>query len=142
MGKRGAPKYDEWLKPENLIRIRGWAMDGLTLKQIAKNMGIATSTLCVWKEKFKELSETLKISKEVADRQVENALFKSAIGYRDPDGVYHPPNTTSQIFWLKNRKPKQWRDRIVEVDNEELTRAKEILQGVGSVIDNDKQKTE
>lgn len=74
-------KYAEWLTDEGLLKIEGWARDGLTDKQIAHNMDIAESTLNDWKKKFSEFSESLKRGKEVVDRQVENALFKSAIGY-------------------------------------------------------------
>ena len=95
------PKYEKWLEEENLIRLEGWARDGLTNEQIAHNMGIACSTLYDWKSKAPEILEALKKGKEVADYEVENALFKTAI-----EG-----NTTAQIFWLKNRKPDKWRDR-------------------------------
>ncbi|GAA5403705.1 hypothetical protein SuUB82_17450 [Streptococcus uberis] len=103
--------------------IEGWARDGLTDKQISKNIGISESTLNDWKKKFPEFSESLKQSKEIADRQVENALHKTALGfYYEEDMVtnqgdvvrvkkYSKPNTTAQIFWLKNRKPANWRDK-------------------------------
>jgi transposase-like protein len=94
-------KYKEWLEPQNLIRIQGWARDGLTEADIAKNMGIVTSTLWEWKKKYQNISNALKVNKDIADRQVENALFKAAI-----EG-----NTTAQIFWLKNRKRLEWRDK-------------------------------
>lgn len=122
-------KYDEWITEEGLIKIEGWARDGLTDEQIAKNMGIASSTLYEWKKKFSEFSESLKVGKDVADRQVENALHKSAIGYEYKEVTQElvesgemkvtkivkkqvQPNASSAIFWLKNRKPKAWRDKI------------------------------
>lgn len=106
-----------------MLLIEGWARDGLTDKQISKNIGISESTLNDWKKKFPEFSESLKQSKEIADRQVENALHKTALGfYYEEDMVtnqgdvvrvkkYSKPNTTAQIFWLKNRKPADWRDK-------------------------------
>ena len=102
-------KYEKWLTEEGLIRIRGWAMDGLTDEQIAQNMGIATGTLYDWKNKHPEISEALKETKEIADRAVENALFQAAL----------KGNITAQIFWLKNRKPKLWREKQADdsVDN-------------------------
>lgn len=120
-------KYQDWLKEENLILIEGWARNGLSDKQIAHNMGIAYSTFREWKDKYPVFSATLKKSKEVVDLMVENALFKRAIGY-DYDEVteeYSPKDgkktkkvkkhvagdTTAQIFWLKNRKPEDWRDK-------------------------------
>lgn len=120
-------KYDEWLTEEGLIKIEGWARDGLTDEQIAHNMGIATSTLYEWKKKHSEFSETLKKGKEVIDRQVENALLKRALGYSYDEVTRESvegslevtkvitkqvsPDTTAQIFWLKNRKSVEWRDK-------------------------------
>lgn len=123
-------KYKGWLTNEGLIKIEGWARDGLTDEQIARNMGISPSTLYEWKKKYPEISEVLKKGKEVVDRQVENALLKRALGYdyeevktliEDVDGkkkkkvektVKHiAPDVTAQIFWLKNRRPDKWRDR-------------------------------
>lgn len=116
-------KYEEWLTPEGLLLIEGWARDGLTDEQIATNMGIVPSTLYEWKKKYSELSDTLKKGKEVVDRQVENALLKRALGYRYDEVTYEDgletkrvtkevqPDTTAQIFWLKNRKREMWRDK-------------------------------
>jgi len=129
--KKGNGKYHEWITEEGLLKIEGWARDGLTDIQIAKNIGIAVSTLNNWKNKYVELMESLKRGKEVIDRQVENALLKRALGYeyeevkqiveKDDKGKDRKriektvkqviPDTTAQIFWLKNRKPAEWRDK-------------------------------
>lgn len=121
-------KYHEWLTKEGLLRLQGWARDGLTDAQIATNMGINVATLYRWENEFCDIRNALKDGKEVVDRQVENALLKSALGYmydevteerRDDElvvtKVVHKevqPNTTAQIFWLKNRKRAEWRDRV------------------------------
>lgn len=128
-------KYEKWLEPEGLKLLEGWARDGLTDEQVAKNIGIATGTLYDWKNKHPEISEALKKGKEVVDIQVENALLKRALGYEyteekveisEKDGkkvvqtVKHvAPDTTAQIFWLKNRRPDKWRDK----QNEEPPRS-------------------
>lgn len=116
-------KYHDWLTPEGLLKIEGWARDGLTDEQIAANMGIAVSTLNNWKNDHVEILETLKKGKEVVDRQVENALLKRALGYSYDEitregGVETKrvtkevtPDTTAQIFWLKNRMPHKYRDK-------------------------------
>jgi transposase len=120
-------KYEGWLTQEGLVKIQGWARDGLNNEQIAHNMGIAVATLYEWQDKYKDFSEALKKGKEVVDREVENSLLKSARGYyyeeetivELPDGRqetrkvkrYAQPNTTAQIFWLKNRRPNDWRDK-------------------------------
>ncbi|WP_375168574.1 helix-turn-helix domain-containing protein [Megasphaera elsdenii] len=121
-------KYQEWLTKEGLLRLQGWARDGLSDEQIAANMGISIATLYNWKRDHLEILEALKEGKDAVDRQVENALLKSALGYkydevtkelRDDElvvtKVVHKevqPNTTAQIFWLKNRKRAEWRDRV------------------------------
>lgn len=94
-------KYEEWISEEGLLRIQGWARDGLTDEDIAANMGIVKSTLYEWKKKYPNLSNALKINKDVADRRVENALYEKALA----------GDTTAMIFWLKNRKPDAWRDK-------------------------------
>lgn len=116
-------KYTDWMTQEGLLKISGWARDGLIDEQIAKNIGVSYSTFRDWKKRFPALSAALKESKEVVDRQVENALFKSAVGFIYEEETvtnagdvvlikkYSKPNTTAQIFWLKNRKREQWTDK-------------------------------
>lgn len=122
-------KYREWLESEGLLKIEGWARDGLVEEQIAKNMGISVSTINEWKNRFPEIKEALKKGKEVVDREVENALLKRALGYEYEEITEKyemgeltetkvtkkqvVPDTTAQIFWLKNRKPREWRDKVV-----------------------------
>ncbi|MDK9899831.1 transposase, partial [Klebsiella pneumoniae] len=74
-------KYLEWLTKEGLLKIEGWARDGLTDEQIAEKIGIQRQTLYDWKKKYSDISYALKKGKEVIDRQVENALLKRALGY-------------------------------------------------------------
>lgn len=135
-------KYHKWLDPDNLIRLEGWARSGLTDEQIAKNIGITATTLYDWKNKYSEISEALKKGKDVVDLEVENALLKSAMGYDVEETTeelrynhitgkhemvvtkknrkHIQPNTTAQIFWLKNRKPEIWRDKVENVTNLKL----------------------
>ena len=121
-------KYEQWIMPEGLLLIEGWARDGLIDEQIAKNIGINVSTLYEWKKKYNEINEALKRGKEVVDREVENALLKRALGYDAEEVIseftpefgliptktvkkHIPGDVTAMIFWLKNRKPNEWRDK-------------------------------
>lgn len=114
-------KYEKWLKEENLLLLEGWARDGLTDEQIAKNIGIGERTLYEWKEKYPQISQSLKKGKEVVDYEVENALLSSALG----------GNTTAQIFWLKNRRPDKWRDKQKEeTDKTALDKLDSILKEI------------
>lgn len=121
------PKYRQWLTSDGLTLLEGWARNGLNDEQIASNMGIACSTLYVWKNDHPEIAEALKKGKEVVDLEVENALLKKALGYdyvettieELADGKKRVRQTTkhvqgdtvAQIFWLKNRKPEVWREK-------------------------------
>lgn len=134
----------DWITEEGLTKIQGWARDGLTDEQIAHNIGCSRSTLYVWIKKYTDISDALKRGKEVIDMQVENALLKRALGYETVEttkervfdeltGEYAmletkevkkqvAPDVTAQIFWLKNRKPAEWRDkRDVEHSGEMTT---------------------
>lgn len=120
-------KIDEWLEKDKLILLEGWARDGLTYEQIAHNMGIGLTTLKEWRQKDATISSTLKRGREVVDFEVENALLKSAL-----EG-----NTTAQIFWLKNRKTKQWRDKVeYEGNSDELNKVKELLSKISDGANN------
>lgn len=140
-------KYEYWLTEDGLILLEGWARDGLTDKQISHNIGISEQTLNVWKNKYPSFSESLKKGKEIVDMEVENALLKKATGYtiqlnkqkvtKDGDVVdiveeiHITPDTTAQIFWLKNRKPDKWRDKPVnDNDREALEKLDKIMKAL------------
>lgn len=122
-------KYMEWLEPDGLLRIEGWARDGLTEEQIAHNMGIGTATLTLWKNQHPSILASLKRGRDVVDREVENALFKSAIGFIGLDGKYYKPDTTAQIFWLKNRKPNEWRDKV-NIQNDDSDQVLQFIEAM------------
>lgn len=145
-GRRG--KYHEWLTEEGLIRLEGWARDGLTDEQIAENMGISRSTLHEWKNKYSDISNALKKGKEVVDRQVENALLKRALGFYYTEDIatpkgdvvevtrYEKPDVTAAIFWLRNRKVDTWRNkeqvdvRKIEAETEFIKERTKLIKGV------------
>lgn len=123
-------KYTDWATPENLILVQGWRRDGLSDEQIANNIGIGRSTLYQWRKDHQDFSDAYKKGTEVSTYEVENALYKSAIGHyveeveivesTTPMGVnttkkkhrrYIAPNTAAQIFILKNRRPDWWKDK-------------------------------
>lgn len=118
--------YKDWEAEEKNLLLQGWARNGLTNEQIASNMSIGITTLWEWRKKSPKIANALKIGKDEADIQVENALYKAAL-----EG-----NTTAMIFWLKNRRSKEWRDKIQQeittesavklvIDNNELSETDE-----------------
>lgn len=140
-------KYDTNVK-DKLFLIECWARDGYTNEDIAKKLGVDVSTFYRYQNEYEELRNALKKGKEVIDFEVENALLKRAFGYEYDEVTYEngeevkrvtkqvAPDTTAQIFWLKNRKPKDWRDRKdidieASIEKKELTpeeRAKRIKE--------------
>lgn len=149
-------KFEDWIdiKTNNLfeekrVLIESWARDGLSNEEISQKMGISRETLHQWCKRYPDIADTLKKGKEIPDAEVENALFKKAIGYNVKvqktfkirtvefdevtgkkvreyeelktgyDEVHVAADTTAQIYWLKNRLPKKWRDKInLELGND------------------------
>ena len=161
MVKIAKGKFHIWLQEDNLIRIESWARMGLTNEQIAKNIGVNADTFYTWLKKYPEISESIKKGKAPIDFEVENALFKRAIGYEyeevetiieEIDGKQRKrikkikkvalPETSAMIFWLKNRKPEQWRklNPVVEAklnaETEKLLKEAEnlSLETTGEVV--------
>ncbi len=143
----GMPKKKRKSKPKKpgrptkfTERLAGKILDlaktGHLDKQIAEECGIALSTLNLWKAQHPSFSEAIKSSKDVATDMVEAALFRRAIGYSHPEtkiivsevtGIateeitkHYPPDTKAAEFWLKNRRPKKWREKS-EVEVGKLT---------------------
>lgn len=128
----------DWLTEDGLLQIEEWARDGLTDKQIAEQkIGVAERTFSRWKQENEAIVSALKKGKRPVDMAVENALLKSALGYketlrepmklRQANGsevveyvereIFVQPQVAAQIFWLKNRRPDKWRDKPVVVDS-------------------------
>ena len=130
------------VEENKLTLIEGWVRDGVIEKDIARRLGCSYSTLREWKKISSALSLALKKNREYADYAVESALYKKACGHKesvikpmkikkteyDPETgkriadyeeivyvkeeVYIPPDTLADIFWLKNREPDKWRDKV------------------------------
>lgn len=113
-------------KPEHAKIARKVAQLGATDIEIADVLNIDVRTLYRWKNEHAAFCQALKVGKKIADAKVEESLYRRATGYSHPavkimsyEGQsfteeyteHHPPDTTACIFWLKNRKPQDWRDR-------------------------------
>lgn len=120
-GRKG--KYNPNTFP---LLAEGFAREGLSDKQICKKLGISQDTFYTYIKKHSEFSESLKRGKAPVDTKVENALLKKALGYTVEkkkttvtngmetvtiEEVIVAPSEVAMIFWLKNRRPKQWRDK-------------------------------
>ena len=98
---------------------------GATDMELADFFEVDVRTLQRWKCESEAFCHSIKAAKEIADDRVERSLFARANGYehdevdirvvanaivQTPIRKYYPPDTTAAIFWLKNRKPKEWRE--------------------------------
>lgn len=133
----------------NLDNIEKWTSNGLTMKQIAANLGISDRTL--YRHKLSEgshLSQSIKNGRQVAVEQLENSMYNSALGYERTvkkyvkvkhciydngkkaeeweemveveDTQYFPPDTTAGIFLLKNWGNYMNEPRAMEYRKKEL----------------------
>ena len=126
-------KYHEWLTEDGLKKLRGWARDGYSDVQLSKNMGISVGTYYEWVNKYPEFSEAIKKGRQPFIVDLEDALYRSGLGYDyeelveeiyDEDGVqkkhlrrvkrHAPPNVTALIFALKNLRKQKFKDRPVD----------------------------
>ena len=128
-------KFKDWIKPEGLTLLQGWARNGMTDEQIAARIGVSRSTLSNWKKNYPRIREALKKGKDVFDDEVEETLFKAALGYEytesetyvDDQGNqrvkkytrYAKPDTRALSFWLKNRRPEKWSGKAKEREEKE-----------------------
>jgi len=123
-------------KPEYVEQAYNYCLLGAIDSQLAEFFNVAESTLNLWKKKFPEFAAAMTRGKMLADATVAESLFKRATGYSHPetkvnviDGEvitttltkHYPPETLACIYWLKNRQPKLWKDRI-EVKEESVVR--------------------
>lgn len=147
MPERG--RKTKYRQEVHLIWLRSLAKKGLTLDQMAKELEIARSTLCKWIKEDPKLSDAVKDGRSYADSAIEDSLFNRAKGMKivekktiitnDSNGNPHtrieilekelPPDVTAGIYWLKNRKPKEWRDGyVIETDYEDLRPLADMLK--------------
>ena len=121
--RRGRPSKFRDEFPEQARKL---CLLGAKDSDLAKFFEVTESTLNEWKKVYPEFSESLKAGKELADAVIADSLFQRAKGYSHKavkimvvDKVvvheeyteHYPPDPTSMIFWLKNRRPDLWRDK-------------------------------
>lgn len=110
----------------DLDQVRMMARKGWTDKEMAEFFKVSEQTINNWKDRDSEFLLSLKLGKDEADSKVERSLYEKATGYSHPDThisnfqgeitvtpiiKHYAPDTTAAIFWLKNRKPVEWRDK-------------------------------
>lgn len=114
-------------KPEFIKQAEKLCRLGATDIELADFLEVDVRTLYRWKAENDKFCQALKAGKELADERVERSLFARANGYehdevdirvvdksivQTPIRKYYPPDTTAAIFWLKNRRPDDWREKV------------------------------
>ena len=122
--------------PDMLPQIEKLCRLGATDLEIADFYDVDVRTIHRWKLEHEDFCHALKVGKETSDARVERSLYQRATGYSydtvkifNADGQplivpyreHVPPSDTAMIFWLKNRKPAEWRDRAPEQANSGVT---------------------
>lgn len=120
----------DWLEEDNLMLLECWTRDGYTFEDIANKIGISYSTLRKWRRDYPDIDKALKQGREIIDYKVENALLKSALGYKTKETKVttiirggrvietikettdkeQAPNVSAAQCWLYNRLPKKWKN--------------------------------
>jgi len=126
-------------KPEFVAQAEKLCRLGATDIEVADFLEVDVRTLYRWKGEHEEFCQALKAGKDVSDERVERSLFSRATGYEHdevdirvvgggivetPIRKFYPPDTTAAIFWLKNRKPEQWRDKTESAITADVTFSK------------------
>lgn len=133
----------------------------LTDKELADYFDVTEKTLNNWKRDYPEFLQSLKFNKDLADERIEKSLYHRAKGYSHdavkisvnaqgmetitPFTEHYPPDTTAAIFWLKNRKPKEWRDKtdheLTGADGKDLVpevNLEDLARRIAYVLDDSK----
>ena len=150
------PMWDEWISEDGLLVIKGWARDGLTNQDIAKNIGVSHTTFCDWENRFPEIVEALKKGRRPIIVAVEDTfLEKKLTGYFVDEEIVEvtehpnktktthrkkmkrwiPPDTTAMIFYLKCKKGRLYNDRAAMLADNENNNGKldELIEAVKEV---------
>ena len=121
---------DDWLTDDNLLLLECWARDGYTMQDIANRIGINRDLFLRWKDRYPEIQKAVSKGKELVDYEVENALLKSALGYKTKEVKITTlmrygkvvettkevtdkeiaPNVTAIQMWLYNRQKEKWKN--------------------------------
>lgn len=135
------PKYHEGM----VKQARKLAQLGATDREVADFFDVTEKTIYSWQHEHPKFCEALKVGKAVADDRVEKSLYRRALGYshdavkimavegnvvQEPFIEHYPPDTTACIFWLKNRRREEWRDKA-EVEHTGAVTVELVKYGSG-----------
>ena len=128
--RRNSSVVDKWLEEDGLLLIECWSRDGYTIEDIANKIGVNQKTLYDWRTQYPEIEKALRNGREIIDYKVENALLKSALGYKKKEVKVtttmrygkvvetikevteseQAPNVSAIQTWLYNRQKEKWKN--------------------------------
>jgi len=150
-------KWLEEGKLENILTlVTKWRGEGAEINEIAEKLGIAEATVYDYQNKFPEFAEALKKGKEIMDGEVEKSLIKECVGYYYEETIttttaivdkvtgeitalekvetktnkrYARPSTTAIAYYLNNRLPKKWKNKVI-FDSEDNGLMPKLLEAI------------
>ena len=102
-------KFETVILPQ-LDKIRRQLDNGISLSALARQLDISLSTLNRCRKQHPEFGELFAEADSAKDDLVEEALLRRATGYENSSGKEVPPDVRAAVFWLKNRRPENWKD--------------------------------
>lgn len=123
--KKAKGRPTKW-EPRFVAIVAGMTEVGATDREIAEQLKVTVRTLNFWKKDYPDLVDAMRVGKNSADNRVEMTLYHRAVGYTyESEKIFNhqgkiiraktiehvPPDTTAAIFWLKNRRPAEWREK-------------------------------
>ena len=127
---KGAGRKRIKFTDEELKEVSRMAGLGISEAKIAESFGVSLSTIARRKRDSKKFDTALKRGKTKAIDEVASALFDSATGRAGKD-----PNVTAQVFFLKNRDHENWKDRVHETVEHQISLNKVLQNAQKRIID-------
>lgn len=124
---------------------------GATDEDLADFFGVNIRTIKRWMVEFPDFCHAVKTAKEEANDRVVRSLYQRAVGYTFdavkimtsagkemvvPYREHVPPDVTAQIFWLKNRRKDEWRDKTEQDVNHKMSLSSEFEGFMRQVLSN------
>lgn len=102
--------YDLVIVPK-LEEIRRDLRSGLGEATVARQIGVSPRSWRRYRKEHPDFAAMIREAAAAVNDEVEAALLRRATGFENADGKTVPPDVRAAVFWLKNRRPRRWRDR-------------------------------
>ena len=104
---------------------------GATVEALADLLGVNKDTIYQWAKKHPNFNTAMRGGRDFADANVASRLYARAMGYSHAEEVikvvdnkivrvntvkHYAPDPGAAIFWLKNRQPELWKEKVEIVE--------------------------